>query len=63
MSRAPDQPATAHPNLVGTTPFSMDRLLSHVDPGPKDESEEFVRHIYEQRRDDLPSNRNGQTSR
>ena len=63
MSRAPHQPATDPPNLVRRMPFSLDRLLSHVDPGPKEESEDFVRHVYEQRRDDLPSNLNGQTRR
>ena len=29
--------------------FSLDRLLSHIDPGSREESEEFVRRIDEQR--------------
>ena len=41
----------------------MDRLLSHIDPGPQEESEEFVRRIYEQRHIDVSSDRNGKTGR
>ena len=59
----PPQSATDPPNLVRTGPFSLDRLLSHIDPGPAEESEEFVRSIYEQRRADLASADNGQTRR
>lgn len=51
------------PNLIRTGVFSMDRLLSHIDPGPQEESEEFVRRIYEQRQIDLSSDRNGKTGR
>lgn len=36
-------------NLVENGPFSLERLLSHVDPGPGEESEDFVRLIYAQR--------------
>ena len=43
--------------------FSLDRLLSHIDPGTEEESEEFVRRIYEQRHIDLSSDRNGKTGR
>jgi hypothetical protein len=37
--------------------------LSHIDPGPAEESEAYVRLIYEQRRSDLSSKRNGKTGR
>jgi len=30
-------------NLLGRREFSFDRLLAHVDPGPAEESEAFVR--------------------
>ena len=57
------QPVKDPPNLVRTGAFSLDRLLSHIDPGPQEESEEFVRRIYEQRHIDLSSDRNGKTGR
>jgi hypothetical protein len=46
------------PNLVRPGAFSLERLLSHTDPGTAEESEDFVRRIYEQRHDDLSSARN-----
>ena len=46
------------PNMVRTSWFSRERLLSHVDGGPAEESEAFVHTIYEQRNADLPSDRN-----
>jgi len=49
--------------LTGPESFSLDRLLSHIDPGPAEESEAFVRLIYEQRHIDLCSDRNGKTGR
>ena len=59
MDRVPPQPV----NLIRTGSFSLDRLLSHVDPGTAQESEDFVRLIYEQRHTDLSSDRNGKTGR
>jgi hypothetical protein len=61
MSRTPSQPVKDPPNLVRRGAFTLDRLLSHIDPGPQEESEEFVRRIYEQRHIDLSSDRNGKT--
>ena len=49
MDRVPPQPVNDPPNLIRTGVFSLDRLLSHIDPGTEQESEEFVRRIYEQR--------------
>jgi hypothetical protein len=63
MSRFPPQPVKDPPNLVRTGVFSLDRLLSHIDPGTQEESEEFVRRIYEQRHIDPSSGRNGKTGR
>ncbi|MBZ5583259.1 MAG: hypothetical protein LAQ30_13845 [Acidobacteriia bacterium] len=63
MDRVPPPPVKDPPNLIRTGAFSMDRLLSHIDPGTEEESEEFVRRIYEQRHIDLSSDRNGQTGR
>ncbi len=57
----PSQPVEDPPNLIRTDTFSLDRLLSHIYPGTEEESEEFVRRIYEQRRTDLSSDRNGKT--
>jgi hypothetical protein len=62
MERVP-QPVKDPPNLVRPGSFSLDRLLSHVDPGPAEESEAFVRLIYEQRHTDVSSDRNGKTRR
>lgn len=50
--------ATDPPNLIRSGVFSLDRLLSHIDPGIEQESEEFVRRIYKQRRMDVASDRN-----
>ena len=61
MDRVPPQPVNERPNLVQAGPFDLDRLLSHIDPGPADESEAFVRLIYEQRRIDLSSQPGGET--
>ena len=63
MDRVPPQPVKDPPDLIRTGAFSLDRLLSHIDPGTEEESEEFVRRIYEQRHLDLSSYRNGQTRR
>ena len=51
------------PNLIRSGSFSLDRLLSHIDPGTAEESEDFVRLIYKQRHIDVSSDRNGKTSR
>jgi hypothetical protein len=63
MDRVPPQPVKDPPNLIRTGAFSLDRLLSHIDPGTEEESEEFVRRIYEQRHIGLSSNRDGETDR
>ena len=63
MDRLPPRPVKPPPNLTRTVEFSLDRLLSHIDPGTAEESEEFVRRIYEQRHIDLSSDRNGKTGR
>jgi hypothetical protein len=63
MDRIPPQPVNDTPNLIRTGWFSLDRLLSHIDPGPAEESEALVQLIYEQRHADVPSDRNGQTRR
>lgn len=47
----PSQALQDPPNLIRSRPFSLDRRLSHIDPGPREECEEFVRRIYEQRKD------------
>ena len=63
MDHMPSQPVQDPPNLVRAGSFSLERLLSHLDPGTAEESEDFVRLIYEQRHMDLASDHNGQTSR
>ncbi len=63
MGRAPSQPVKDPPNLVRVGSFSLDRLLSHIDPGTAQESEDFVRLISEQRHIDLASDRNGKIGR
>ncbi len=63
MDREPQRPVKDPPNLIRTGSFSLDRLLSHIDPGPAEESEAFVRVIYEQRRIDHSSDRHGETGR
>jgi hypothetical protein len=55
MDRVPSQPVKPPPNLTRNGPFDLDRLLGHIDPAPAEESEAFVRHIYEQRRIDQSS--------
>jgi hypothetical protein len=63
MDRVPSQPVKYPPNLIRVCPFDLERLLSHIDPGTAEESEAYVRLIYEQRRSDLSSERNGKTGR
>ena len=63
MDRVPPQPVKDPPNLIRLGAFSLDRLLSHIDPGTEEESEEFVRRIYEQRHIDRSSDCNGKTRR
>lgn len=53
-----DRPVQDPPNLIRNGSFDLDRLLSHTDPGPAEESEDLVRHIYEQRRTDVSSDNN-----
>ena len=61
MDHVPQQPVEDPPNLVRSGSFSLDRLLSHTDPGTAEESEDFANRICEQRRIDLRSDRNGKT--
>jgi hypothetical protein len=63
MDRSPSQPVKDPPHLIRAGPFSLDRLLTHIDPGPAEESEAFVRLIYEQRHIDLSSDLDGKTRR
>jgi hypothetical protein len=63
MERVPQQADNHPPNLVRSGAFSLDRLLSHIDPGPAEESEAFVRFIYEQRRLDFSTELNGKIGR
>ena len=63
MDRVPSQRVQDPPNLVRAGSFSLDRLLSHIDPGTAEECEDFVRLIYDQRHIDLSSDRNGKTGR
>ncbi len=43
----------AQASIVKRKRFSADEVLKHVDPGTPEEAEEFVRLIYERRRQDL----------
>jgi hypothetical protein len=61
MERVPPQPVNDPPNLIRAGAFSLERLLSHIDPGREEESEEFVRRIYAQRNIDLSSERGRKT--
>ena len=63
MDCAPPHPVKDPANLVRAGAFSMDRLLSHIDPGPAEESEAFVHLIYEQRHSDVSSDRDHKTRR
>jgi len=63
MEPSPKSPVQDPPNLERSGNFSWERLLSHLDPGPAEESEEFVRAIYEQRRTDQSANGNGPAGR
>ena len=63
MDRVPEQPVKDPPSLVRAGAFSLNRLLSHIDPGPAEESEAFVHLIYEQRHLDVSSDRNRETGR
>jgi hypothetical protein len=61
MDSVPSQPVKDPPNLIRTGSFSLDRLLSHIDPGTAEESEDFVRLICGQRHIDLSSDRDRKT--
>jgi hypothetical protein len=63
MDRVPPQPVKDPPNLIRSGAFSLDRLLSHIDPGTEEESEEFIRRIYKRRHIDRSSDCNGKTRR
>jgi len=45
-----DQQPGSQRVLVGPQPFSLDNLLSHIDPAPDEETERFVAAIYADRR-------------
>jgi hypothetical protein len=62
MDRTSSQSVKDPPNLIGGG-CSLERLLSHIDPGAAEETEDFVRIIYEQRHSDLSSGHNGETGR
>ena len=53
MDHAPSPPAKDWLNLTRDGSFSFERMLSHIDPGTAEESEDFVRLIYEQRHGEL----------
>ncbi|MGD1073696.1 MAG: hypothetical protein ABSB15_26600 [Bryobacteraceae bacterium] len=55
MDRVPPQPVKDPPTLIRRGAFSLDRLLTHIDPGAAEESEDFVSRIYEQRHMDTSS--------
>lgn len=59
----PLQPVEDRSNLVRNGAFFLERLLTHIDPGPAEECESFVHLIYERRRTDVSSDRNGTTGR
>jgi hypothetical protein len=63
MDLLPPQPVKDPPNLIRSGSFSLDRLLSHIDPGTAEESEDLVNRIYGQRHTDLCSDRNVKTGR
>ncbi len=64
MRRKTTTPLIVDPqNLVRTNSFSLDRLLSHTDPGPAEESEALVRFIYQQRHIDATAEGYGKTRR
>ena len=63
MDRVPQEPVKDPPNLLRSGSFSLERLLSHIDPGSPEESEAFVHAIYEQRRTDISSDGNRKTGR
>jgi hypothetical protein len=63
MDRSPTQPVKNPSNLIRVASFSLERLLSHIDPGTAEESEDFVNLIYEQRHSDLSSRGSNTTSR
>jgi hypothetical protein len=63
MDRLPQEPVKDPPNLMRAGSFSLERLLRHIDPGPAEESEAFVRLIYEQRHIDVSSDCNGKAGR
>jgi len=63
MDRVPLEPVKDPPSLVRAGAFSLTRLLSHIDPGPAEESEAFVHLIYEQRHLDISSDRDRTISR
>ena len=52
---APPKPARTSPKAIRAKPFDVDELLKHVDPGTPEEAEEFVRTIYDLRRQDRDS--------
>jgi hypothetical protein len=52
LNPKPTTKARSHPSIVQRKPFSIDKIRKYIDPGPPKEVEEFVRLIYEERRQD-----------
>ena len=50
MPRSSRAKPGSQPSLVRKGPVSRRALLAHIEPGPAEETEEFVRFIYELRR-------------
>jgi len=48
----PSAKGGSHSNIVRRKVFSIDQLRKYIDPGPREEAEEFVQLIYEERRHD-----------
>jgi hypothetical protein len=63
MDIVPPQAVKDPPNLIRRGVFSLDRLLSHIDRGTAEESEDFVSRIYEQRHMDPSTDRIDKTGR
>ena len=63
MDHAPSTPAKDRLSPIPDGSFTLDRMLSHIDPGPAEETEEFVRLIYEQRHTEFYPDSNGKTGR
>jgi hypothetical protein len=63
MDRVPPEASKIRPTWSALARSAGIELLSHLDPGPAEESEAFVRLIYEQRSTDVSTERNGTIGR